>query len=90
MGAATAERLAQLGATVVALARRKDRLEDVVKNIEAAGGTAPALAADVTDRAAVQDAAHQPSHPAAARRTRPENGPRRHHRTRHGDDAVRA
>jgi NADP-dependent 3-hydroxy acid dehydrogenase YdfG len=59
MGAATAERLAQLGATVVALARRKDRLEDVVKNIEAAGGTALALAADVTDRAAVQDAADQ-------------------------------
>ncbi|MFE5110600.1 SDR family oxidoreductase [Streptomyces sp. NPDC056663] len=59
MGAATAERLAQLGATVVVLARRKDKLEDVVKNIEAFGGTALALAVDVTDRAAVQRAADQ-------------------------------
>ncbi|MEU3304243.1 SDR family oxidoreductase [Streptomyces sp. NPDC006678] len=59
MGAATAERLAELGATVVVLARRKDKLEDVVKRIEASGGTALALAVDVTDRAAVQKAADQ-------------------------------
>ncbi|MET8829019.1 SDR family oxidoreductase [Streptomyces sp. NPDC004610] len=59
MGAVTAERLAALGATVVVLARRKERLDDVVKNIEAAGGTALALAVDVTDRAAVQSAADQ-------------------------------
>lgn len=59
MGAAAAERLAQLGATVVVLARRKDKLEEVVKNIEASGGTALALAVDVTDRAAVQTAADQ-------------------------------
>ena len=59
MGAATAERLAELGATVVVLARRKDKLDNVVKNIESSGGTALALAVDVTDRAAVQTAADQ-------------------------------
>lgn len=59
MGAATAERLAELGATVVVLARRKAKLDDVVKNIESSGGTALALAVDVTDRAAVRTAADQ-------------------------------
>lgn len=59
IGAATAERLAGLGATVVVLARRKDKLDQVVKTIEAGGGTALALAVDVTDRAAVQSAADQ-------------------------------
>ncbi|MET7636915.1 SDR family NAD(P)-dependent oxidoreductase [Streptomyces sp. NPDC005078] len=53
------ERLAELGATVVVLARRKDKLDDVVKNIESSGGTALALAVDVTDRAAVRTAADQ-------------------------------
>jgi NADP-dependent 3-hydroxy acid dehydrogenase YdfG len=57
MGAVTAGRLAELGATVVVLGRRKERLDSLVKNIEAAGGTALALAVDVTDRAAVQSAA---------------------------------
>ncbi|MFF3663141.1 SDR family oxidoreductase [Streptomyces olivochromogenes] len=56
MGAVTAERLAELGATAVVLARRKERLDSLVKNIEAAGGTALALAVDVTDRDAVQTA----------------------------------
>jgi NADP-dependent 3-hydroxy acid dehydrogenase YdfG len=59
MGAATAERLASLGATVVVLARRSEKLEQVVKNIEAAGGTAHALTVDVTDRSAVQAAADE-------------------------------
>lgn len=59
IGAATAERLAGLGATVVVLARRKDKLDQVAKTIEAAGGTALALAVDVTDRTAVQSAADQ-------------------------------
>ena len=59
MGAVTAQRLAELGATVVVLARRKERLDSLVENIEAAGGTALALAVDVTDRAAVQTAADQ-------------------------------
>lgn len=59
MGAVTAEHLAELGATVVVLARRKERLDSLVKNIEAAGGAALALAVDVTDRGAVQAAADQ-------------------------------
>ncbi|MFD3930192.1 SDR family oxidoreductase [Streptomyces sp. NPDC058614] len=59
MGAVTAQRLAELGATVVVLARRKERLDGLVKNIEAAGGSALALAVDVTDRGAVQTAADQ-------------------------------
>ncbi|MFE2042832.1 SDR family oxidoreductase [Streptomyces sp. NPDC059477] len=59
MGAVTARRLAELGATVVVLARRKERLDTLVETIEAAGGTALALAVDVTDRAAVQSAADQ-------------------------------
>lgn len=59
MGAVTAERLAELGATVVVLARRKERLDSLVKNIEAAGGTALALAVDVTDHDAVQSAADE-------------------------------
>ncbi|MFD7552682.1 SDR family oxidoreductase [Streptomyces sp. NPDC059578] len=57
IGAATAGRLAELGAAVVVLARRKERLDGLVRNIETAGGTALALAVDVTDRAAVQGAA---------------------------------
>jgi NADP-dependent 3-hydroxy acid dehydrogenase YdfG len=57
MGAATAERFAALGATVVLLARRADRLTDIVARIEANGGTALALPVDVTDAAAVQAAA---------------------------------
>ena len=38
IGAATAELLAREGAIVAAVARRADRLEDLVKRIEAAGG----------------------------------------------------
>ena len=40
------------GATVVAAARRKDRLDDLVSAIEADGGTAQAVEIDVTDRQA--------------------------------------
>ncbi|MEW2549878.1 SDR family oxidoreductase [Streptomyces sp. NPDC047002] len=57
MGAAAAERFAVLGASVVVLARRKERLDDVVRRVEEAGGKALAIAVDVTDRAAVQVAA---------------------------------
>ncbi|MEU4390670.1 SDR family oxidoreductase [Kribbella sp. NPDC023855] len=57
IGEAAAEHLAALGATVVALARRADRLGDLVTRIEKDGGTALALAVDVTDAAAVQAAA---------------------------------
>ncbi|MEU6040644.1 SDR family oxidoreductase [Actinomadura sp. NPDC047616] len=59
IGAATARRLAELGASVAALARRKDRLDTLAEAIRADGGTALALPVDVTDRQAVQTAADQ-------------------------------
>ena len=48
IGAATARRLATEGAAVAAVARRKDRLDDLVKQIEAGGGRALAVEADIT------------------------------------------
>ena len=50
IGAATAQRLAADGATVVAAARRLDRLEELVGEIVAAGGVAHAVECDVADR----------------------------------------
>ncbi|MFI2644479.1 SDR family oxidoreductase [Streptomyces sp. NPDC018610] len=57
IGEASAERLALLGARVVVLARRADRLADLVARIEKNGGSALAVAADVTDAAALRGAA---------------------------------
>ncbi|MEU6626247.1 SDR family oxidoreductase [Streptomyces litmocidini] len=57
IGEASAEHLASLGALVVVLARRADRLADLVARIEKDGGSAVAIAADVTDTAALQAAA---------------------------------
>ncbi|MET8187590.1 SDR family oxidoreductase [Streptomyces sp. NPDC005246] len=57
IGEASAEHLAELGAAVVVLARRAARLDDLVVQIQKAGGTAVAIAVDVTDAAAVQTAA---------------------------------
>jgi NADP-dependent 3-hydroxy acid dehydrogenase YdfG len=48
IGAATARHLAALGASVVLGARRTDRLDRLVAEIEAAGGTAVATRVDVT------------------------------------------
>jgi NADP-dependent 3-hydroxy acid dehydrogenase YdfG len=56
IGEATAELLASAGAKVAVVARRADRLEDLVARIEKNGGTALALAADVTDTDALQAA----------------------------------
>jgi NADP-dependent 3-hydroxy acid dehydrogenase YdfG len=60
IGAATAEHLAGLGATVVLCARRRDRLSSLVERIESRGGRAAAFVADVADeaqaRAAVEHA----------------------------------
>jgi NADP-dependent 3-hydroxy acid dehydrogenase YdfG len=50
IGDATARRLAEHGASVVVVARRKDRLDTLVAEIEAAGGTALAVEADIADR----------------------------------------
>ncbi|ACU73521.1 short-chain dehydrogenase/reductase SDR [Catenulispora acidiphila DSM 44928] len=57
IGEATALELAALGARVVVLARRAERLADLVARIEKDGGTALAIAADVTDPAGLQAAA---------------------------------
>lgn len=59
IGEATARRLAELGARVAVLARRKDRLDALVERVRAGGGTAVAMPVDVTDRDAVHAAAHQ-------------------------------
>jgi NADP-dependent 3-hydroxy acid dehydrogenase YdfG len=59
IGAATAVRLAGLGATVAVAARRHENLNALVTRISEAGGQALAIPLDVTDRAAVLDAAQQ-------------------------------
>ncbi len=51
IGAATAIRLAQEGATVVICGRRQAPLDEVVEKIKAAGGQAEAVQADVSDEA---------------------------------------
>lgn len=51
IGAATAERFAQEGAMVVICGRRKDPLDEVVARIQAAGGSAEAIVADVGNEA---------------------------------------
>ncbi|MFC3215694.1 SDR family oxidoreductase [Novosphingobium panipatense] len=53
IGEATARTLAEAGAMVVLGARRTERLEKLVREIEAAGGKALAKALDVTDQAEV-------------------------------------
>ncbi|HEU5356759.1 MAG TPA: SDR family NAD(P)-dependent oxidoreductase [Actinocrinis sp.] len=56
IGEATARALAARGASVVAIARRADRLDALVKEIAADGGAALALPADVTDADQVREA----------------------------------
>ncbi|MDR6714908.1 NADP-dependent 3-hydroxy acid dehydrogenase YdfG [Pseudomonas hunanensis] len=50
LGESTARHLASLGASVVLAARREDRLNEIVKDITAAGGRATAHRVDVTRR----------------------------------------
>ncbi|MFJ8477847.1 SDR family oxidoreductase [Kitasatospora sp. NPDC094011] len=59
IGEASAEKLAELGAQVVVLARRADRLAELVERIEKNGGRAVAIAADVTDAEALKAAAER-------------------------------
>ncbi|GAA4906738.1 NADP-dependent 3-hydroxy acid dehydrogenase YdfG [Actinomycetospora succinea] len=59
IGAATASGLAAQGASVALVARRKDRLDDLVETIRAAGGDAIAVAADITDRRQAASAVDQ-------------------------------
>ena len=51
IGEATARQLAAQGATVVVVARRKDRLEKLADDIQAAGGDVLVLVADVSKQA---------------------------------------
>ena len=55
LGAATAQHLAALGATVVLGARRVERIQALATDIMAKGGKALALETDVTDRSSVQN-----------------------------------
>ncbi len=54
IGAATARALAEAGAAVAVGARRADRLEELVTEIEGDGGRAVALPVDVADEEAAR------------------------------------
>jgi NADP-dependent 3-hydroxy acid dehydrogenase YdfG len=59
IGTATARQLAEHGASVALVARRRDRLEDLAAEIEEAGGTVLVVAADITDRPQAEAAIQQ-------------------------------
>ncbi len=59
IGEATALALAEQGAAVALVARRKDRLDALAEKITSAGGTALVIEADVTDQAQAQAAVQQ-------------------------------
>lgn len=59
IGEATAKTLAAQGATVVVVARRKDRLDQLAADITSQGGTAFGIEADITDQAQAQKAIEQ-------------------------------
>jgi 3-oxoacyl-[acyl-carrier protein] reductase len=59
IGAAIAEELARRGATVVLVARTRERLEEQAAKIHAAGGRAECLPCDVTDENAIRKMARQ-------------------------------
>jgi len=59
IGEATAVALAEEGARVAVLARRSDRLEQIVKRIKDVGGEAVPLVADVTNEAQLRAAIRQ-------------------------------
>ena len=59
IGAATARQLAEHGASVALVARRRDRLEALASDIDKAGGTALVLEADITDRTQAEAAVLQ-------------------------------
>jgi len=59
IGAAAARRLAEHGASVALVARRRDRLEALAAEINKAGGAALVLDADITDRTQAEAAVQQ-------------------------------
>ena len=62
LGRALAKRLAQTGDHVVVMARSLDKLQVLVAEIEEKGGTAYAIAVDVSNRQAVESAFHTVAH----------------------------
>ena len=63
LGEATARHLASKGASVLLGARRLDRLQTVVADIQRAGGQAAAMQVDVTRRAEVDAFVHEENEP---------------------------
>src|ERR1700737_2995717 len=59
IGAAIARQLAQHGASVVLVARRRGRLEALAAEIDEAGGTALVVEADISDRTQAEAAVDQ-------------------------------
>ena len=59
IGAATARRLADHGARVALVARRRDRLRALAAEIDQAGGSALVVEADITDRSQAETAVQQ-------------------------------
>lgn len=59
IGEAAAKSLAEAGAAVAVVARRKDRLDSLVSDIEGAGGRALAIEADVSEQQQAIDAVEQ-------------------------------
>lgn len=55
LGAVMAEALAEAGAAVVCVGRRRDKVEQVANRIREAGGDATAIKADVADETSVKD-----------------------------------
>ena len=62
IGRVLAQGLAAAGARVAAVARRAERLEDLVREIKGQGGTAIAVQADVTDRESIERAFDSAEH----------------------------
>ena len=62
IGATTARRLAEHGAAVALVARRRDRLNALAAEIDQAGGTALVVDADITDRTQAEAAVQQTVH----------------------------
>jgi NADP-dependent 3-hydroxy acid dehydrogenase YdfG len=59
IGAATARQLAEHGASVALVARRRDRLEALAADIDKTGGTALVVEADITKRTQAEAAVQQ-------------------------------